>query len=64
MGPDGGGSKFLETSMGIYQTTRRNVPEDGHIDTCRRENLKSQPCVADLLGLRQGEEAVLLEVGN
>jgi hypothetical protein len=33
--PDDGGSKHL-----IYQTTRRNVPEDSHLHT-RRENLKS-----------------------
>jgi hypothetical protein len=25
----------------VYQTTRRNVAEDSHFHTCRRENLKS-----------------------
>jgi hypothetical protein len=28
-----------ETSVNFYETTRRNIPEDGHIR--RRENLKS-----------------------
>jgi hypothetical protein len=31
-----------ETSVSIYQTTRRNIPEDSHLHTCRRENLRSQ----------------------
>jgi hypothetical protein len=30
-----------ETSVNIYQTTRRNIPEDSHIPARRRENLKS-----------------------
>jgi hypothetical protein len=30
-----------ETSVNFYQTTRRNNPEDSHIHTRRRENLKS-----------------------
>jgi hypothetical protein len=30
-----------ETSINFYQTTRRNNPEDSHLHTCRRENLKS-----------------------
>jgi hypothetical protein len=29
------------TSVNIYQTTRRNIPEDSHHHTRRRENLKS-----------------------
>jgi hypothetical protein len=29
-----------ETSVNFYQTTRRNIPEDGHLHTRRRENLK------------------------
>jgi hypothetical protein len=28
-------------SVNIYQTTRRKNPEDSHLHTCRRENLKS-----------------------
>jgi hypothetical protein len=28
-------------SVNIYQTTRRNIPEDSHLHTRRRENLKS-----------------------
>jgi hypothetical protein len=30
-----------ETSLNFYQTTRRNIPKDGHLHTRRRENLKS-----------------------
>jgi hypothetical protein len=30
-----------ETSVNIYQTTRRDFPEDSHLHTRRRENLKS-----------------------
>jgi hypothetical protein len=29
-----------ETSVNFYQTTRRSNPEDSHIHTRRRENLK------------------------
>jgi hypothetical protein len=32
-----------ETWANIYQTTRRNIPEDSHLHTRRRENLKSEP---------------------
>jgi hypothetical protein len=28
--------------LSFYQTTRRNNPEDSHLHTRRRENLKSQ----------------------
>jgi hypothetical protein len=30
-----------ETSANFYETTRRNIPEGGHLHTRRRENLKS-----------------------
>jgi hypothetical protein len=30
-----------EPSANIYQTTQRNISEDGHLHTRRRENLKS-----------------------
>jgi hypothetical protein len=30
-----------ETSINYYQTTRRNKSEDSHLQTQRRENLKS-----------------------
>jgi hypothetical protein len=30
-----------ETLVNFYQTTRRYNPEDGHLRTDRRENLKS-----------------------
>jgi hypothetical protein len=30
-----------ETSVNFYQTTRRNNPEDNHLHSRRRENLKS-----------------------
>jgi hypothetical protein len=29
-----------EKSVNFYQTTRRNIPEDSRLYTCRRENLK------------------------
>jgi hypothetical protein len=31
-----------ETSVNFYQTARRNNPEDSHLHTRRRENLKPQ----------------------
>jgi hypothetical protein len=31
-----------ETSVNVYHTTRRNIPEDSHLHTRSRENLKSQ----------------------
>jgi hypothetical protein len=37
-------SRF-ETSVNFYQTTRRNIPEDSHLHTRRRENLKSHHVV-------------------
>jgi hypothetical protein len=30
-----------DTSVNFYKTTRRNNPEDSHLHTRRRENLKS-----------------------
>jgi hypothetical protein len=30
-----------ETSVSFYQTARRNIPEDSHLHTRRRKNLKS-----------------------
>jgi hypothetical protein len=29
-----------ETSVNFYQAFRRNIPEDSHLHTCHRENLK------------------------
>lgn len=29
-----------ETSVSLYQTTRRNIPEDGHLRSNSHENLK------------------------
>jgi hypothetical protein len=37
--PDDGGSKDLWTSVNIYQTARRNISEDSHLHTRRRDNL-------------------------
>jgi hypothetical protein len=31
-----------ETSVSFYGTTRRSIPEESHVYTRRRENLKSQ----------------------
>jgi hypothetical protein len=36
-----------ETSVNFYQTTRRNILEDGHIHTRRHENLISHTRVAN-----------------
>jgi hypothetical protein len=30
-----------ETSVNFYQTIQRNIPEDNHLHTRRRENLRS-----------------------
>jgi hypothetical protein len=30
-----------ETSVNLYQTTRRNIPEDSHLHNRRREKMKS-----------------------
>jgi hypothetical protein len=30
-----------EMSVSMYQTTRRNIPEDSNINSCYREDLKS-----------------------
>lgn len=30
-----------ETSVVIYRSTRHSIPGDSHLDTCRRDNLKS-----------------------
>jgi hypothetical protein len=35
------GARTSETLVNFYQTTRRYNPEDGHLRTHRRENLKS-----------------------
>jgi hypothetical protein len=39
-----------ETSAYFYQTTRRNIPEDGHLHTRRHEDLKSHLAYPDLGG--------------
>jgi hypothetical protein len=39
--PDDRGRSTCETSVPSYQSTRRNNLEDGHLRTCRSENLKS-----------------------
>jgi hypothetical protein len=31
-----------ETSVNFYQTTRRNIPEENHLQIRHRENLKSR----------------------
>jgi hypothetical protein len=38
-----------ETSVSFYETTQRNNPEDGHLHTRRRENLKTTASSKDLL---------------
>jgi hypothetical protein len=44
-----------ETSVNIYQTTWRNILEDSHLHTRRRENLKSH---TDFLFILLGLQAV------
>jgi hypothetical protein len=39
--PDDEAASTSETSVNFYQTTRRYIPEDSHLHTRRRENLKS-----------------------
>jgi hypothetical protein len=34
-------ARASETSINFYLTTRRNKPEDSHLHSYRRENLKS-----------------------
>jgi hypothetical protein len=34
-------ARTSETSVNLYQTTRRNITEESHVHTRRRENLKS-----------------------
>jgi hypothetical protein len=34
-----------ETPVHLNETTRRYIPEDSHLHTRRRENLKSQTCM-------------------
>jgi hypothetical protein len=41
-----------ETSVNLYQTSRRNNPEDSYLHTRRRENLKSSSDAACFLGIR------------
>jgi hypothetical protein len=38
-----------ETSANLCQTAWRNIPEDSHIQTRRRENQKSQPVLYDTI---------------
>jgi receptor-type tyrosine-protein phosphatase gamma len=38
-------ARTSETSVNFYQTTWRNNPEDSHLHTRRRENMKSHGCV-------------------
>jgi hypothetical protein len=39
-----------ETLVNFYQTTRNNNPEDSHLHTHRRENLKSHFVIPSLSG--------------
>jgi hypothetical protein len=32
----------VRSRKNFYQATQCNIPEDNHLHTCRRENLKSQ----------------------
>jgi hypothetical protein len=37
---------YSETLVNIYQTTQRDIPENGHLRSHRRKNLKSQDLVS------------------
>jgi hypothetical protein len=41
-----------ETTVNFYQTTRRYNPEDSHLRTNRRENLKSYTVIFILAAVR------------
>jgi hypothetical protein len=41
-------ARASETLVNFYQTTRRYNPEDSHLRTHRRENLKSYSTTQDL----------------
>jgi hypothetical protein len=45
---DDGGRSICETLVNFYQTTRRNISEDSHIDTRRHWYLKSHYINSDL----------------
>jgi hypothetical protein len=45
---------FRGTSVNFYQTTRRYNPEDSHLRTHRRENIKSYNAIFEKLRLREG----------
>jgi hypothetical protein len=54
-----------ETSVSFYQTTLRNIPEDSHIHTRRRENLTSHQRTKyqnELCNYLHRAESVLLEM--
>lgn len=37
-------ARYLEMLVPIYQISRRHIPEDDNIDSCRSENLKPHKC--------------------
>jgi hypothetical protein len=52
---------ITETSASFYESTRRNIPEDSHLHTRSRKNLKSHihaACHRGLLSKLQGRMAV------
>jgi hypothetical protein len=38
-------ARASETSVNFYQSTKRNIPEDGYLHTRRRENLISHKII-------------------
>jgi len=51
-------SRASETSVSFHQTTRQNITEDSHMQTHRRESLKSHPSLqVDVSGLVQSSES-------
>jgi hypothetical protein len=48
-------ASMFETRVNFYHTLRRNIAEDSHLHTCRRENLKSHLvlfCVPEIAKVR------------
>jgi hypothetical protein len=48
-------ARIFETSVNFYETTRRSIPQDSHLHTRRRENLKSHQVLNSLCSLDLGD---------
>jgi hypothetical protein len=52
-----------KTSVNIYQTERHNIPENNHLHTRHRENLKSRQnnLVTEIIGYESRKEYIVKE---